>query len=390
MELVEIKGQKNLIKEFLMLPVRLYKDEKNWIRPLDNDIEAVFDPAKNKNFRRGEATRWILRDAQGRTIGRVAAFFDKKSKNKGNDQPTGGMGFFECINDQAAANILFDACKEWLKERGLEAMDGPINFGDRDRWWGLLVEGFTEPNYCMPYNFLYYKDLLENYGFKLYFKQYTYHRPVKNLPLGDKLEARADKIIADPDYQFRYIKKSKLDDAAHYFRTVYNAAWARHSGVKEMSELQAKSIMKQLKPVIDPKLIYFGFYKGEPVSFFLSLPELNQVFKHVNGKLNLIGKLKFLYYKYLGKNKKIFGLVFGVSPEHQGKGVDAAMIKSYTGLAWKASFPYEDIEMNWIGDFNPKMMRVCEQIGAKIIKTHITYRKLFDESIEYKRMPIID
>jgi hypothetical protein len=286
--------------------------------------------------------------------------------------------------------VLFDACKHWLQEKGMEAMDGPINFGDRDRWWGLLVDGFTEPNYCMPYNFLYYKDLFENYGFGLYFKQYTYHRPVKNLPLADKMEVRANKVINDPDYSFRYLKKSQLDQAATYFRIVYNAAWARHAGIKEMSEAQAKHIMKQLKPVIDPKLIYFGFYKGEPVSFFLSLPELNQVFKHVNGKLDLIGKLKFLYYKYLGKNKKIFGLVFGVSPEHQGKGVDAAMIKSYTGLAWKASFPYEDIEMNWIGDFNPKMMRVCEQIGAKIIKTHITYRRLFDETKEQKRMPIIN
>ncbi|MGB3182731.1 MAG: hypothetical protein WBB45_15180 [Cyclobacteriaceae bacterium] len=390
MELVEIKGEKDLVKEFLMLPVHLYKDEKNWIRPLDKDIEAVFDPEKNKSFRRGEAIRWILRDSTGRTIGRIAAFYDNKSKAKGNDQPTGGMGFFECINDQAAADILFDTCKKWLQDKGMEAMDGPINFGDRDRWWGLLVDGFTEPNYCMPYNFIYYKDLLENYGFKLYFKQYTYHRPVKNLPLSDKLEARADKIMDDPDYSFRYLKKSQLQEAATYFRAVYNAAWARHSGVKEMSEAQAKNIMKQLKPVIDPKLIYFGFYKGEPVSFFLSLPELNQVFKHVNGKLDLLGKLKFVYYKYLGKNKKIFGLVFGVSPEHQGKGVDAAMIKSYTSLAWKPGFPYENIEMNWIGDFNPKMMRVCEQIGAKIIKTHITFRKLFDENKEFKRMPIID
>ena len=156
MKIVEILTAKHK-REFLQLPVQLYKNEKNWIRPLDKDVEAVFDPKENKFFRHGECTRWLLLNQQGNTIGRVAAFWDKHTARKGNDQPTGGMGFFECIQDQEAAFLLFDTCKKWLTDRGMEAMDGPINFGNRDRWWGLLVEGFTEPNYCMPYNFLYYK-----------------------------------------------------------------------------------------------------------------------------------------------------------------------------------------------------------------------------------------
>src|SRR5882762_215228 len=89
--------------EFLQLPVRLYRNTTEWIRPLDTDIESVFDPEKNKTFRTGECIRWILKDDQGKTIGRIAAFKDQKTMNKGNDQPTGGIGFFECIDNQKAA-----------------------------------------------------------------------------------------------------------------------------------------------------------------------------------------------------------------------------------------------------------------------------------------------
>src|SRR5689334_6456065 len=123
-------------REFLRLPLRLYKDSAQWIRPLDKDIEAVFDPEKNKSFRTGECVRWILKNEKQETIGRVAAFFDTKLANKGNDQPTGGLGLFECINDRRAAFMLFDQCEQWLQSKGMEAMDGPVNFGSRDRWWG--------------------------------------------------------------------------------------------------------------------------------------------------------------------------------------------------------------------------------------------------------------
>src|SRR5687767_1768655 len=122
MKIVEVNSKK-LIQEFLLFPVRLYRHEPRWIRPLDKDIENVFDPEKNKTFRNGECIRWILQNDKGETIGRVAAFFDKKTMNKGNDQPTGGLGFFECIEDKQAAFTLFDQSKTWLQAKGMEAMD---------------------------------------------------------------------------------------------------------------------------------------------------------------------------------------------------------------------------------------------------------------------------
>src|SRR5439155_571400 len=126
---------------------------------------------KNNAFRFGEAERWIVGDGNGKLIGRIAAFTNKKYKNKGDDVPVGGMGFFECIDDQEAANLLFDTAKDWLQQRGMEAMDGPINFGERDRWWGLVTQGFQEPLYCMNYNPPYYSTLFEHYGFRNFFNQ---------------------------------------------------------------------------------------------------------------------------------------------------------------------------------------------------------------------------
>jgi len=374
--------------EFIEMAVRLYKNEKNWIRPLDKDIEGLFHAETNKLFRNGaKSKRWLLADDNGQTIGRIAAFVNPKMKEK---QPTGGLGFFECIDNQKAAFLLFDTGKAWLESEGMEAMDGPINFGERDKWWGLLVDGFTEPNYNMPWNFGYYQKFFEDYGFQIYFKQFTYARNVQNVGGYKKLIARANVILANPDYTFRYIKGAELKEKApEYFMTTYNKAWSRHMG-KTLSLKEAQLMFGKMKPIIDPKLIYFGFYKSEPVSMFIQIPEINQIFKHVNGKLDLIGKLKFLWYKTFSPPNKMLGLVFGVVPEHQGKGVESAMVVEFEKMSGKSDFQYKTIEMNWVGDFNPKMMRVCEQLLADIYKTHHTYRYLFDRMKPFERHKIFD
>lgn len=381
---------KDDIRNFLLLPVRLYKDSKHWIRPLDKDIESVFDKEQNKTFRHGECIRWLLLDNNGETIGRVAAFINQKMVDKGNDQPTGGMGFFECIENKDAAFMLLDQCKTWLSSKGMEAMDGPINFGNKDRWWGLLVKGFDrDPNYQCNYNFPYYQTYFEEYGFQVYFKQFTFARKVMD-PLSPKLEAKALRLAEDKDYSFRHLQKNELGKLAEYLRTVYNNAWANRAEMPELTAQQAKLIVKQMKPIMDNRLLYFGFYKGEPISFFLSLPEINQIFKYVNGKLDWLGKIKFVWHTLLKTNRKAFGILFGIVPAHQGKGVDGAMVLNAREILQVKYKRYDEYEMNWIGDFNPKMIVVVEQVGAEICKVHHTYRKLFDESKPFKRHPILN
>lgn len=377
-------------KEFLLLPVRMYRQDPNYVRPLDKDIEEIFDPKKNKLFREGNAKRWLLQDGQGRAIGKVAAFYNRKQCRVGNQQPTGGMGFFDCIDDQQAANMLFDTCRDWLKEQGMEAMDGPVNFGDRDKWWGCLVEGFTLPNYCMPYHAPYYGRLFEQYGFGLYFKQYTYHRPVQGRELAPQVYAKAERLMKDPSYSFRHLEVKHMDKYAMDFCTVYNKAWVKHEGVSAMAPAMAKKLFATLRPIVDEQLAWFAYYKDEPIGFYLQLPNLNQAVRHLDGKLDWWGKLKMLYYLRFSKEvDRIFGLVFGVAPRFQGKGVESAMVVAFQKVAWVKNFKYTDLEMNWIGDFNPSMMHVAENVGGQINKVHHTYRYMFDPSKPVERMHII-
>jgi hypothetical protein len=116
------------------------------------------------------------------------------------------------------------------------------------------------------------------------------------------------------------------------------------------------------------------------------LPELNQIFKHLNGKLNWWGKMKFLWYKWRGVCNKMFGLVFGIIPEHQGKGVEGFIIMSAANVIQKQN-KYKELEMTWIGDFNPKMIHLVESLGSTRYRTYITYRKLFDKNKEFSRVP---
>jgi hypothetical protein len=390
MKLIEVQDHDTYArKEFLRLPLQLYKNDTNWIRPLDTDIESVFDRKTNPCFQYGDCIRWILQNAQGETIGRVAAFYDSRTANAGNEQPTGGMGFFECIDDQEAANILLDACQHWLKTKGMEGMDGPINFGDRSRWWGVLVNGFDPPNYCVPYNPSYYQKILENYGFKDYFQQYTYRRFVDGPLLGEKFYEKYERIKQNPSYKFEHIQKKNLNKYAEDFRTVYNASWVKHEGVAEMTPEETQALLKKLKPVIDEKLIWFAYYNDQPIAFMVMIPELNQLFKHVSGKMDAFGKLKFIYHLWRGTCRKILGLVIGVMPRFHGRGLESAMIAEFSKVAYDKKFRYTELEFNWVGDFLPAMMHVYESLEAVIAKTHITYRKLFDESKEFKRHPVI-
>ena len=372
-------------KAFLKLACSIYKKETNWIRPLDKDINAVFDKKINKTFRKGEVERWILMD-EGNIIGRIAAFYSKKATPEKNNLKVGGCGFFECIDNQEAANLLFDKSKEWLKEKGYESMDGPINFGERDKWWGCLAKGFEiEPNYLQNYGRDYYPKLFENYGFQVLFKQLTFLKKVRT-PLSEKLSIKAKRALRDPNYSFRTLEKRKIQKYISDLAKIYNDAWSKYPGVSPLKLSQAEALFAQLKPILDEKILWFAYHNEDPVGFFLSIPEMNQIFKHVNGKFGLVGKLKTFYHLKIKKScKKMMGLVFGIVPKHQGKGVDGALIMASRETI-QEKLSYEDLELNWIPDFNKNMIRVAEQVQVKLGKIHHTYRYNFDRSMPVERI----
>ena len=375
------------VADFHKVPFSVYKNDPSWIPHIKQDIEKIFSPKTNRFFSHGKAIRWVLYE-NNTPIGRVAAFINKKTSNTFK-QPTGGLGFFECIKNKNAAFVLFDTCKSWLKENKMEAMDGPINFGEKNQFWGLLIENFSSPNtYGMNYNPLYYKDFFIKYGFKIYYKQYLYSRPI-NDPLNKKLKTKALRIGRDPNYTFCSIDKKNIDRYAEDFRLVYNSAWGGHDNFKEMEKKQAIKILNKLKPIMDEDIIFFGYYKQTPIAFYINIPELNEIFKYLNGNMNWWGKVKFFYYLKTKRVSTLYSLVFGVAKRFQGKGVDGAII-NYSRKSIKEKGLYKNIIMTWIGDFNPKMLKIIENIGGKKFRTLATYRKIFDKGAHFERCPIIE
>ncbi len=388
MQLIEVNNP-STAKDFIKVNVLMNKHNPNYIRPLDNEINEVFDPAKNKNFKYGEAKRWILKDDKGNLLGRIAAFTHKKYINKGTEYPVGGVGFFDSVNDQAAANALFNIAKDWLKSKGMEAMDGPINFGDRDKWWGLMVEGFEkEPTYGIAFNPSYYEKLFDGYGFQNYYNQYYYDALIDD-PLPSRFPERHAKFKSKADYSAKHIKLSDLEKHAQDFTTVYNAAWAQHGEAKEITKEQVLKLFKKMKPIMDERLVWFAYYKEEPIAMFINIPDLNQYFKHFNGKLGLIEKLRLLWMKNTGACKRATGVAFGIVPKFQALGIDSFMIYEFAlliqGKGW-----YESYEMGWAGDWNPKMINIYKSLGAKQSRRMITYRYIFDNRYPFERHPELE
>ncbi|QOW10793.1 hypothetical protein Q73A0000_10610 [Kaistella flava (ex Peng et al. 2021)] len=375
---------KESVSEFLNFPKLLFNKDENYIRPLDQDIENVFDSKKNKFFKLGECERFLFKNDEGKTVGKIAVFINKKYKQ---DQPTGGIGFFDCVDNQEAANFIFDFAKDWLQQKGMEAMDGPINFGERDKFWGLLIEGFSEPLYAMNYNPPYYKSLFENYGFQIYFNQLCFGRKIHD-PVARNFLEMHQRISRNENITAKPLQLKSLEKFARDFTSVYNQAWASHGEGKQLTELQTLKMFKTLKPVINEHISWFVYENEKPIAMWMNIPDLNQWIKFFNGKFGILYKLLFLIIKKFSKNKKMVGLVFGIIPEWQRKGIDGFMIWEGTRHFQKTT-DFEDYEMQWIGDFNPKMIRIAENLETKVTRKLATYRYLFDETKEFKRQEIL-
>ncbi|MCK4879195.1 MAG: hypothetical protein KAS82_01000 [Bacteroidales bacterium] len=373
-------------KEFLEVPRIIYRDDDTWVCPFDKEIESIFDPKKNIYFEHGEVTRWLLFDDLQQLIGRVAAFIDRNSCEK-HDQPTGGMGFFECIHNQEAANLLFDTAREWLKSRDMEAMDGPVNFGETDKYWGLLVDGFTHPSYEIAYNHPYYQELFESYGFQTYFRQEGFHLDVTE-PLPPRFERIAQRVASNPEYVFKHFRRKEADWFIKDFVTVFNEAWASFKENFEPLEVSyIKKTLKKAKAIIDEEFIWIAYSKGKPIAIYLMYPDVNLILKHLNGRLNLPAMLKFLYLKRKRTMTRARGVLMGVIPAYQSRGIEAGIILNLVRV-FERKPHYTEIEFSWVGDFNPKMRKIFLSVGCKSVKHYITYRYLFDRNAEFKRYPI--
>lgn len=373
MEILEVKDNKTR-KQFLDVVEDIYKDDKDYVRPLDDMIEEIFDPSRNTFFNHGNATRFILID-NNQVIGRVASFINEK-KAFGFDQPTGGMGFFECINNKEAAFKLFNTAKDWLRERGMEAMDGPINFGENDNFWGLLVDGFVQPGFGMQYNPKYYQSFFEEYGFSTYFEQITNHLDV-TVPFPERFWKIAGWVVKKDGFNFKPFSWAKADKFVSDFETIYNEAWKFHENFNPINKDMLKTTLLKAKPFMMEDLIWFAYHNNDPIGFIVMFPDLNQIIKGFNGKMNLLNKLKFLWLKQRKVMTRARVVILGVVPKFQRSGIESGIFWHLKGAVDRYTH-LNELELSWVGDFNPKMRVLQESMGAAFGKKHITYRYLFN------------
>lgn len=368
---------------FLNFPLSIHGTKSAWIRPLDQDIDAIFDPDKNKFFKTGICERWLFFKEE-QQVAQVATFVSKKYKN---DMLVGGIGFFDCINDQSIANEVFDYCKKWMINKGMQAMDGPINFGERLKWWGLLTEGFHAPLYEMNYHPPYYQQLFENYGFENYYNQDCFGMRIEN-QFSAKMIAAHAAIKKEAEFSIKTIKKNKLSAFAADFRIIYNKAFAAHGEGKYLDERQVQKMFAKMKIILDENIAFLVYHHDEPIAAWINMPDLNQYFKHFNGQLGWWQKIQFLWMQRKRRCNRMVGIVFGVIPSYQRKGIDSYMIIEGSKQIF-AKGQYTDYEMQWIGDFNPKMIQLAKNLGAHLSRRLTTYRYMIDPAITFKRHPLL-
>ena len=385
MQVIEVKDSITR-KAFHKVASDIYKGDPNWVPPLEVMIDNAFDPAKNAFYKNGDGTRWILKNDEGKFIGRIGAFINGNRAYTFN-QPTGGCGYFECINDTNASTILFDTARAWLTERGMEAMDGPVNFGENLINWGLLVEGYEQQGFGMPYNKPYYLELFENYGFQLYFKQFSYHLNHKD-PFPERFWKIAEWVAKKPNFRFEHVRFDNLEKYIKDFVKIYDQAWARHDNHQSVDLDDIRGMVKMAKLIADEEFIWFAYNNDEPVLFYCMIPDWNQILKKLNGKANLWNLIKFVWYKKMRVITRARILIMGVVPKFQGIGLESAVFWHLDNVMKKKLW-YNQVELSWVGDFNPKMVAIYISVGGVPAKTHYTMRYLFDRTVPFERAPML-
>jgi GNAT superfamily N-acetyltransferase len=370
------------MNNFLIRPVLTSSDKKKFIDfyyshnandpyfvpQLRMDREKLIDEKKNP-FYKHSTLKLFLAERDGKVIGRIGAITNDNHNKEHNDK-VGFWGFFECVNEQAVANALFDAAKEYLKSKGMNAMRGPANPSVNDEY-GLLIEGFDSPPVVlMTYNPKYYIDLVEGYGNSKEKDLYAYLLD-QNTVYTDKF-IRANEIVKQRNsLTFRSINMKDFANEVKRIKVVYNAAWHYNWGAVAMTDEEFDALANDLKMVVEPDLVIIAESKGKMVGFGLSLPDINVRLKeNKNGGL-LGGIMRLMVFKK--KINLVRIIVLGVLPEFQRSG--AAGVLFYETAVRAKRLGYQYGEASWILEDNVMMNRAAETMQGKRYKTYRIYQK---------------
>ncbi len=367
----EVRTEKELA-EFINLPFSLYRDDRNWVPPLKSEVQALLDRAHHPFWEHASGTLFLARDG-ARVVGRISAQVDDNYNQLWNEK-LGSFGFFECINDQDVANLLFDAAARWLKSRGMTVLRGPMSPSSNDEW-GLLVEGFDKPPVLMmPYNPPYYLQLAENWGLKkakdlLAFIKYA------TTPMPARLVQLAERLRANPRITVRAVNLRRLDEEMAIIRELYNESWQKNWGFSPMTDKEMNLLAKNLKTFADPNMVLLAFYEGKPAGLSITLPDMNQVLIHLRGKLGPLGLLKFLYYR-----RRITGaraIVFGFKQEFRRLGLPVLLF--YETERYMRTKNYQWCELSWNLEDNWLINEFDRELGGEVYKRYRVLERSLDE-----------
>ncbi len=361
------------LKAFIDLPYRLYRNYPAWVPPLRQDIRHTLHPKKNAFFEHGAIYPFLARDASGTVTGRIAAIVNGMHLKTYEDK-LGYFGFFETIEDYAVAEALLDAASARLREEGLTGARGPANPSVNDTC-GLLVDGFNkEPGVLMPYNPPYYESFLERYGFERVMTMWGYYIHKKYVKTA-KLE-RGVEIVKkrNPGVTLRTLDMKRFDEEAQIILDIYNDALENNWGHVPMTEGEFAQLARQMKQIVDPNIIYFVEDDGVPVGFSVSLPNINQLLRHVrNGRLLPFGLFQLLIREKFGGVTEIRTPILGVRKKYHGRGLDA--ILNLAAICDGEERGYDASEMSWVLDSNARQRNALISFGGVIDKEYAMMEK---------------
>jgi GNAT superfamily N-acetyltransferase len=356
-------------KKFIKFPYNHYSDDTYWVPPLIIEQKKLLNKKKNPFFNNAEI---ILFSAEfnNEPAGRIAAIIDHRYNDYHNTK-TGFFGFFESIDRQSTADLMFRVAEDWLKERGMETMLGPANPGMMDEI-GILVKGFDKyPSILMPYHKNYYDKLIKAAGYQKEMDLLTYE--VTQQSVDRERSNRAMKIVKKrlPGISIRKINLKKIKDEIKIIRHLFNEAWKNNWGFIPLSEEEFASLASDLKLIVDDDFAHIAEIDGKPVGFSVALPEYNQILRNLNGKLLPFGIFKILWNRK--KINKVRTALMGVLPEYQGKGIDALLHREAIENGLVKGI--DGSEVGWILENNIQMIRVAEKLGGVNEKTYRMYSK---------------
>jgi hypothetical protein len=359
-------------KSFLDLPAKVYKDNPNWVPPLRSSIAKQLSP-QNTFFQYGRMQQFIavIPETQ-EVVGRiVAAINDRLIQREA--QNIGLFGYFECVEDFAIAQSLFQAACGWLKEQGMAIVRGPIDLSTHNNCL-FLIDGFdSPPMVMMPYNPRYYPQFIEQDGWTKAKDAYAY-----DLVLSETLSegfAKSYRIACKSGVTFRSLRLKgegfEQDCIALYnlFNKAFSGNWSSTPRTQEEFLEEAKD----LQSLVDPDIFPIAEYNGEMIGFWMALPDYNIALKQVNGKLNWLGILKFLWYRRQIDQGRVIAVCS--LPEYRRKLVPLALI--YLGMKGgiEKKKPYKRAELSWVFEDNMPSRKLIEASGGRIYKTYRIYEK---------------